>query len=304
MEKNMNVNFDYLDKRVLDSLSNSDLERINYELKHILSPTLISGVGGSSVVSTFTSRVLNKKNKIACTSCEPRDLVYTDVTGYSNVVACSYSGNNYGVSLAFNNDLKHYLLSKNEMDGVTNLTYKTTIDKERSFISLGATIVPISIILNYYLESNNKLITELIHPYNFNFDTTDVYEIFTGIDTSTTSKYLESTMVESGIGIPIIHDKYSFCHGRSTTCLSKDHTAIYLNRNTDLDKILLEELRKYFKNVIVIESKFKDDILDDYYMLLQAMYLTKFIAQSKDVDLSKVNYNPVTNKIYNYTGTL
>ncbi len=304
MEKNMFVNFDYLDKRVLDSLSNSDLARINYELKKINTPTIVSGVGGSSVVSTFTSRVLNKKNKIISTSNEPRDFRYLDTSGYTNVISCSYSGNNYGVSLAFANSLKHYLLSKNEMEGVTNLTYKPTIEKERSFISLGATLVPISIILNYYLEQNKELITELIHPYDFAFSVDSVYEIFTGIDTSTTSKYLESTMVESGIGVPIIHDKYSFCHGRSTTCLSPNHIAIYLNRNTDLDKILLSELRKYFKDIVVIESRFADDVLDDYNMLIQAMYLTKFIAEQKEVELSKINYNPVTDKIYKFSGSL
>lgn len=304
MEKNMHVNFDYLDKRVLDSLSNSDLDYINYELSKISTPTIISGVGGSSVVSTFTSRVLNKKNKIVSTNMEPRDIRYTDITGYSNIISCSYSGNNYGVVLAFDNLLKHYLLSKQKLDGVTNLTYTPTIEKERSFISLGATIVPISIILNYYLEDNKQLITELIHPFEFDFNQSDVFEIFTGLDTSTTSKYLESTMVESGIGIPIIHDKYSFCHGRSTTCYNSNHSAIYLNRNTELDKLLLSEIRKYFKDVIVIESGFKDDILDDYYMLIQAMYLTKVIAEQKQIDLSKIDYNPITNKVYKFSGKL
>lgn len=304
MEKNMHVNFDYLDKRVLDSLSNSDLDYINYELSKISTPTIISGVGGSSVVSIFTSRVLNKKNKIVSTNMEPRDIRYTDITGYSNIISCSYSGNNYGVVLAFDNLLKHYLLSKQKLDGVTNLTYTPTIEKERSFISLGATIVPISIILNYYLEDNKQLITELIHPFEFDFNQSDVFEIFTGLDTSTTSKYLESTMVESGIGIPIIHDKYSFCHGRSTTCYNSNHSAIYLNRNTELDKLLLSEIRKYFKDVIVIESGFKDDILDDYYMLIQAMYLTKVIAEQKQIDLSKIDYNPITNKVYKFSGKL
>lgn len=304
MEKNMHVNFDYLDKRVLDSLSNSDLDYINYELSKISTPTIISGVGGSSVVSTFTSRVLNKKNKIVSTNMEPRDIRYTDITGYSNIISCSYSGNNYGVVLAFDNLLKHYLLSKQKLDGVTNLTYTPTIEKERSFISLGATIVPISIILNYYLEDNKQLITELIHPFEFDFNQSDVFEIFTGLDTSTTSKYLESTMVESGIGIPIIHDKYSFCHGRSTTCYNSNHSAIYLNRNTELDKLLLSEIRKYFKDVIVIGSGFKDDILDDYYMLIQAMYLTKVIAEQKQIDLSKIDYNPITNKVYKFSGKL
>ena len=40
-------------------------------------------------------------------------MLYKSLTGYSNVIACSYSGNNFGVDLAFRNDLKKYLLSNN-----------------------------------------------------------------------------------------------------------------------------------------------------------------------------------------------
>lgn len=46
-------------------------------------------------------------------------------------------------------------------------------------------------------------------------------------------------MVESGIGLPIIHDKYSYCHGRSTLATTNNNIAIYFNLNTELDKLLL-----------------------------------------------------------------
>ena len=63
MEKNMKVNFEFLKERVIDSLNNTDLERINYELSKLDGPTLVSGVGGSSVVSEYASKILsNKKN--------------------------------------------------------------------------------------------------------------------------------------------------------------------------------------------------------------------------------------------------
>ena len=53
-------------------------------------------------------------------------------------------------------------------------------------------------------------------------------------------------MVESGIGLPIIHDKYSYCHGRSTLATTNNNIAIYFNLNTELDKLLINELPKYF----------------------------------------------------------
>lgn len=298
MEKNMRVNFEYLKGRVVDTLNNTDTEHINYELSKLDKPTLVSGVGGSSVVSEFGAKVLSTKNSIITRNTEPRDMLYMDKSGYFNVIGCSYSGNNFGVDLSFNNSLKKYLLSRNRNEEVVNLQYRTTIDNERSFISLGATLIPVSILINYYLNGNTSFLDD-IEECVFSFDTEcDVYEIFSGYDTSTTSKYLESTMVESGIGIPIVHDKYSYCHGRSTMSINNSSIAIFLNRDTELDRLLLREISKYYKDIIVIDGKYKDMILDDYQMLVHAMYLTKFIAESKNKDLSKVEYSPLCKTLY------
>ncbi|MEE3343429.1 MAG: hypothetical protein VZS44_05015 [Bacilli bacterium] len=304
MEKNMKENFEKLERRVFDSLYNTDLEKINYELSRIEGPTLISGVGGSSVVSEYASKVLNIKNHIITRNTEPRDFKYIDTNLYKNVLACSYSGNNYGVELAFLNNLKHYLLASkvNNTGDITNLTY-TCLDQEKSFISLAATLIPCSILLNYYLGNDKERIIDNLDSYNYNFDINcDAYEIFSGIETSTASKYLESTMIESGIGIPIVHDKYSYCHGRSTISTVKNNIAIYLNGNTELDKLLLGELYKYYKDVIVLY--FNNNLFDEYLLLVKCMYLTKYIAEEKEKDLSGVDYNPIVKKIYKYNGGL
>lgn len=298
MEKNMKVNFEYLKGRVVDTFDNTDTEFINYELSKLDKPTLVSGIGGSSVVSDFGAKVLSIKNSIITRNTEPRDMIYMNNGNYSNIVACSYGGSNYGVELSFNNDLKKYLLSRNRNEDVINLQYNTMIDSERSFISLGATLIPVSILINYYMNGDMSFLDD-IEEKKFMFDTEcDIYEIFSGYDTSTTSKYLESTMVESGIGVPIVHDKYSYCHGRSTMSINNNSIAIFLNRNTELDILLLSEISRYYKSVIVIDSKYKDMILDDYQMLVQAMYLTKFIAESKSKDLSKVDYSPLCKTLY------
>lgn len=298
MEKNMKVNFEYLKRRVVDTFDNTDTEFINYELSKLDKPTLVSGIGGSSVVSDFGAKVLSIKNSIITRNTEPRDMIYMNSRNYSNIVACSYGGSNYGVELSFNNDLKKYLLSRNRNEDVINLQYNTMIDNEKSFISLGATLIPVSILINYYMNGDMSFLDD-IEEKKFMFDTEcDVYEIFSGYDTSTTSKYLESTMVESGIGVPIVHDKYSYCHGRSTMSLNNNNIAIFLNRNTELDRLLLSEISTYYKSVIVIDGKYKDMILDDFQMLVQAMYLTKFIAESKSKDLSKVEYSPLCKTLY------
>ena len=306
MEKNMNINFQYLKERVIDGLTHTDLDRIRFELSRIDSPTICSGVGGSYTVSEFASKVINQKNKIITINSEPRDFLYRK-NQFKNVIACSYSGNNYGVELSFLKECKKFLLSNNSYDDkeITYLQYKSTIEKERSFISLGATLIPISIILDYYLDGKNDILLESIQEYNFDFNGTNhIYEIFSGYDTSTSSSYLESTMVESGIGIPIVHDKYSYCHGRSTLRKNIQTTAIYLNRNTDFDKFILEELKSYYETIIVIDSKYDDQILDDYQMLIQCMYLTKIIAEKENKDLSDVDYSKIVKKLYKYHGNI
>ena len=307
MEKNMKTNFKFLKERVVDSLDNTDLEFIRNELSKLDQPTLFSGVGGSSVVSEFGSKVINAKNGIVSINSEPRDFIYCNNDAFKNVVACSYSGNNYGVELSFSKNLRKYLLSNNSFDDrdVTYLKYSTTIDKERSFISLGATLIPVSILMDYYLNGKNSPMLDSIEESSFDFDLeSNIYEIFSGYDTSTASKYMESTMIESGIGIPIVHDKYSYCHGRSTFGINYSGTAIYYNRNTEFDRMMLEELKQYYSRIITIDSKFADQILDDYQMLIQSMYLTKYLAEKKNKDLSKVDYSPILKNLYKYNGQI
>ena len=306
MEKNMKLNFDLLKERVIDSLNYTDLEYIRNELMNLNEATIFTGVGGSNVVSNFGAKVINLKNKIISVNKVPRDLIYED-TKFKNVIACSYSGNNYGVKLSFENKLNKYLLSNNSFNdnSITYLKYKTSIESEKSFISLGATLIPISIIMDYYLNGKHDVILDSLEKNLFDFNTENkIYEIFSGYDTSTSSKYLESTMVESGIGIPIIHDKYDFCHGRSTLGINYNSNVIYFDRKTYFDKLMLEELKKYYRTIIVIESKYKDQILDDYQMLIQCMYLTKYIAEQNKKDLSKVDYSPIVKKIYRYNGNI
>lgn len=303
MEKNMKENFEKLERRIIYTLENTDTAKINYELSKINEPTLVSGVGGSSVVSEFTSKVLEKKNNIIVRNTEPRDFMYLNTNLYKNVLACSYSGKNYGVELAFMNDLKHYLLSsiQNDSKDIINLTYSCE-DKEKSFISLSSTLIPCSILLYYYLNNKDKII-KCIEKTKYDFDTNcDAYEIFTGLETSTPSKYLESTMIESGIGIPIIHDKYSYCHGRSTISTTKNNIAVYFYTGTELDNLLLEEIEKDYKDIIIINTP--QTLLGEYQTLIKCMYLTKYIAESQNKDLSGVDYNPIVKKIYKFNGKL
>lgn len=300
----MEENFDLLSKRIIDSLNKSDLEKINYTLKNINLPTLCTGVGGSSVVSTYMSKILNCKNNIIALSLEPRDLNYINLVNYKNVICASYSGKNYGVDLSFNNDLNKYLLSTNALEGIHNITYNSD-DREHSFISLASTLIPMAILLNYYLNNDFNQIIEILKDNQISeIMANDVFEIMSGYETSTASKYLESTLVESAIAIPIVHDKYSYCHGRSTTSYSNNHSVIYFNGNTEFDKMIINELQKYYKELIKIDYKYKDNIINDFYLTYKSMLLSKKIAQLNNKDLSDVDYSPIVKKLYYFKGEI
>jgi len=131
-----------------------------------------------------------------------------------------------------------------------------------------------------------------------------IYEILSGYDTSTASIFLESTLVESGVAIPLVHDKYGYCHGRTTTSKVNKSSAIIFNKDTELDKKLLSELLEYYEQVIEIDSQYKDSIIDDFYLTYQAMLLAKSIAESTNKDLSRVDYSPMLKKIYYFKGSM
>ena len=300
MEKpNMYYNFDILINRVLESLNKTDLEYIRQVLGTIKGNTLVSGVGGSSVVSTYASKILSKKNGIITTNVEPRDINYMNISNYLNILSCSYSGNNYGVEVSFNNSLMHYLLSSNYREDCVNIIYDA--DKEDSFISLSSTLIPMSILLSYYLDNDISIIEEILTSKLTNYiKLSNIYEIFTGYETSSASKYLESTLTESGIAIAILHDKYDYCHGRSTIARDNNTIRILFNSDTELDNILINELN----NIYVLDKKYKDDIINDYYLTYICMLLTKEIASRKNRDLSRVDYLPIVKKLYRFKGEM
>lgn len=306
MEKNnMYENFDMLVDRVIDTLDKTDLLEVKQKLESIKTPTIVSGVGGSFVVSNYTSKILSEKNNIVAINIEPRDISYMNISNYENILSVSFSGNNYGVETIFNNHLNHYLLSNNIVHDVVNINYKNSIEKENSFISLAGTLMPMSILLSYYLDNDVSIIEEIL---SMTIDkvilNSNLYEIISGVESSTASLYLDSTLSEAGIGIPIIHSKYDFCHGRSTLGKYYDSEVILLNKNNELDDTIFNSLINVGKKVYTIDKKYEDDLINDFYLTYMCMQLSKFIAESKNMDLSIVNYSPVVKKLYKYKGVM
>lgn len=300
----MEENFRLLTKRVIDSLDRSDLVSIRDILSKIKGATILTGSGGSSVVSLYGSKVLEEKNGIITTTLSPRDMLYKNISGYDNVISCSYSGSNYGVETSFNNGLNKYLLSTGTIDGVNNVTY--VMDKEKSFISLAATLTPMAILLSYYLDGNNDVIKDVLNSsLDIGIRTASTYEVMSGYESSVAAKYLESTLTESGLGNCIVHDKYDFCHGRSTIGYHNDNEMIYFNGDTELDRTFLSLLEESKRRVSVIDKKYDNHIVNDFYYTYMSMLLTHELALKENKSLSKVDYDPtIVKKVYKYNGNM
>ena len=294
----MEENFKLLFDRIIDTLEKTDLIKIKNQLENIKGNTVFIGSGGSKVVATFASKILNGSNVKSS-----RDLNYMGLNNIDNIMIFSYSGIGYTIENLLKNNKKIYLFTNGnkEYENVEIIKYNSSLKSEHSFISLASTLMPMTILYNYYknLEINRfKLILKDMFEKskNINIKSNNIYEILTGYDTLTASTYLESTMVESGIAVPIIHDKYDYCHGRTTTSYKSHNGLIYYENTKELDKLLLENLSKYYSDDFVIDN--------DYYATIKSMYLTKKLAENKQIDLSKIEYSPLVKKLYYFKGEM
>lgn len=304
----MEENFKLLFDRIIDTLEKTDLIKIKNQLENIKGNTVFIGSGGSKVVATFASKILNGSNVKSS-----RDLNYMGLNNIDNIMIFSYSGIGYTIENLLKNNKKIYLFTNGnrEYENVENIKYNSSLKSEHSFISLASTLMPMTILYNYYknLEINCfKLILKDMFEKskNINIKSNNIYEILTGYDTLTASTYLESTMVESGIAVPIIHDKYDYCHGRTTTSYKSHNGLIYYENTKELDKLLLENLSKYYSEIVKIEKYYSDDFVidNDYYATIKSMYLTKKLAENKQIDLSKIEYSPLVKKLYYFKGEM
>ena len=299
----MYTNLDKMLPRILDTLKKTNLNYIFNELSNIKGPTIVTGVGGSSVVGEYLAKVLNKKNHIIAEFKFPRELLLTDLSEYENVISISYSGRNIGVDASFNNNLKKYLLSGSTRKGVTNLQYVVE-DEEFSFISMAGTMIPLSIILMYYKNDINLVKEILSNKKDYEIDDALIYEIMTSEKSITASTMLDSTLVEGALAAPVFHEKYNYCHGRTMFNYSYQNPLIYFDDNSGLDTLFKENLLQTYRKVIMIDKKYEDSVINDYYQTYLALLFCISLARKQGKDMSIKDVPPISEIVYTYKGEM
>ena len=301
----MDYCFSRLEERINDAIERTDIQELFNNLKGIDTPTIATGVGGSGIVSSYFCKVLSAKNSIICTDVTPRDLLYKPLNGYKNVIACSYSGKNIGVKASFSNDLKKYLFSINTIDGTVPLQYRVG-DEEESFVSVAGTLIPMSLLFLYYTDGDINLLKDILHS-DFSWDcipSSKVVEVLYGYEQCTAAKLLESTMTEGGLAAPVLHDKYDYCHGRCKLNDSQNNDLIYFRSKNELDDLFMKELPIFYDSVTVLNSRYTDIVINDFYLSYATLLLCKKMAEAEGKDLSKKIVPDISEKLYLFNGQL
>lgn len=325
-ERIMQVNDPYLGKY-------NDIREMLYDLTIDNKPTLIMATGGSKVIAYYLQLIIERLGLtgIICEVIEPRDYFYkANRDMFSNLIAISASGNTNGISEALLDFRGNkYLITENKKESNYQVVSWSNelYDREKSFISLATSLGPISLLLdsttslNLELGSNeikriNDKIKELlsrskekINKLNVYFKDTSLIQIMSGYETKTSASVLESNLTEVGLAPAVIHDKGSYCHGRSNLLFQYPNSKlIYLSHGLkELDILLIESINSEYSNIFVFDTNdLSDNIFwKEYYLILQMYFLSKKIAEDKNIDLTQPEYNPtLVKKLYKFKGEM
>ena len=311
----------------------NDIREMLYELTIDNKPTLIMATGGSKVIAYYLQLIIERLGLtgIICEVIEPRDYFYkANRDMFSNLIVISASGNTNGISealLDFRGN--NYLITENKKESNYQVVSWSNelYDREKSFISLATSLGPISLLLdsttslNLELSSNeikiiNDKIKELllrskekINKLKVDFKDTSLIQIMSGYETKSSASVLESNLTEVGLAPAVIHDKGSYCHGRSNLLFQYPNSRIiYLSHGLkELDDLLIDSINGEYSNISVFDTNdLSDNIFwKEYYLILQMYFLSKKIAEDKNIDLTQPEYDPtLVKKLYIFKGEM
>jgi hypothetical protein len=239
---------------------------------------------------------------------------------YFDLLGITYGNNNYSIQhakiKASDSNCETHLITANS-NCEEDICYKGQLPLEKSFISLAGTVIPMSILLCYYLKNDQvKTLSCIENIYTranqtvYGFALSDklpLFEIMSEHHTCVASHVLESTIIEAGLGIPVIHDKDNYCHGRSTLSYQEGNSnLIYLinEKPSNLDYMLLDNISDQYASINIVQASNNNYIVNQFDLALQSLFLCKDLATKEKKDLSIVNYSPVVKKLYKYKGDM
>lgn len=316
--------------RTLGALQTNTGKQIHQILSIISGTVFTVGTGGSFAAAVYVAKYINNMYSSAYASPKhPRDVLIEGIEHASIVFLFSYSGRTRDIQnvyyLCKANGKKVYIVTM--MDKSTSIKYYCAEDtisycgsandsKERGFISIARTIIPVSLFVNSFYEPKDDFAKFIIERYNhwstfFSELTIDwsyffnnpIIHIFSGVDTVSACTDLESKITESGIGIVVTHEKKDFSHGRFNSLeYHPPYAVVILNNEMGAySQKLLDYL--YNRNIsrIISMSTDKGSVLGDFDLLIGCQLFAKYLSEKLGFDMAKPNYPKEAMKIYKYS---
>ncbi len=123
-----------------------------------------------------------------------------------------------------------------------------------------------------------------------------------GYETKTSASVLESNLTEVGLAPTVIHDKGSYCHGRSNLLFQYPNSRIiYLSHGLkELDDLLIDSINGEYSNISVFDTNdLSDNIFwKEYYLILQMYFLSKGFKRNQ-FDFLEMPISQLQQKIAN-----
>lgn len=332
--KKIDTNLSVLKKRVEADFKSNAYEEVKAMIDAINSTTVFCGTGGSYAAAFYSAEVVNQIKGIYTEAMYPREVIYKNMNCVENVIAFSYSGSSNDIIEALKKCKKQnkYIITKAKKDAKKPelISYRNPNGKagrERGFLSIEGTIVPASLFAKYYYEKENigndfdAFMYERLDYWNnywkdyFKtnhkklkniFKEKGIIDAFYGDYTTSATLDLESKIVESGVYRITMHEKKNFSHGRFISMEHNNSNVVIYFKTKSIgmyEKKLLKYLKQNANGMIMVESEY-ENLLGEFDLLLAVQYLTKYIADLIDKDLSKPTYSEEAMKIYRHTGKI
>lgn len=326
------TNVNHLLDRTLRALESDADKHLRDIVNEIHGRILTVGTGGSFAAAEFASKCINRFHPDStAVSCRPRDILVQGLHKTDAVFLYSYSGKTKDIRNVYDfccdRNISVYIITKLSVrecekyyrkDSIISYCSSHTATKERGFISIAGTLIPMSIMGQiYYSDKQGDFIAFLdkcFQKWGREFSD-DKYlfklpgnrmniDIFSGLDTNCAAIDLESKFIESGVARVSVHEKKDFSHGRFNIVekYCPDLVIFLDNMKGKYSNKLLDFLeRRKNINICKLASE-RGDIWGDLELVIAAEYFAKYISKTLGYDMSKPNYPQDAMTLYRYAG--
>lgn len=327
------TNVNYLPERIIRALFESDaVEKLDNILATLFGNVVMVGTGGSFPAAVFASKCINHFHPFTTAiPLHPRDLIIRGLRKVNTVMLFSYSGKTKDIQRVYElcNDhhVQAYLITKmSELechnmvssDSLISYSSSTINSRERGFISIAGTLIPMCLFGSIYYDSepNNfhDFLKESFDNRIRNFSDYDnllmlprknlLVDVFSGYDTQCAALDLESKLVESGLGRVTIHEKKDFSHGRFNILnqYPPDLIVVLDSIQGSYSEKLYSFLESQEYGTICRLSTPYHSIWGELDLVIAMQYLAKQLSASLKLDMSRPEYPMEAMKLYRYSG--